>query len=382
MCPHLVKEALVESIYQSVTDAGQVPVTMASMADEFRANGVQALVYSLDASKIFLCFSGRVDPAADQDYIEHYHQTDFRIRRAVRAPFGIVYQDDDFISDEERRHSPFHQEFLKRYDCERVLLVTAPISSASIFMLAVARSARQKTFDTTTGRQVLAYLPHLRRAAQMHLKVLHEKARREDAESLADLFGFGLIVLSVSGCVCQLNAAAERILANDSMVQLKDGRLAFKDVDNARRFNRALHDLTERLQRHGRKALALVRLSDSNTNQRFDALVCALPATPGRLLTSAPRLVVCFIEAGQAKGHATAIQSSLYGFTPAEQRCAELLATGASVDDIGAQLNMARNTVRAHLRSVFAKTGTKRQAELVSLMTRDLAALADLLDLE
>ena len=39
-------------------------------------------------------------------------------------------------------------------------------------------------------------------------------------------------------------------------------------------------------------------------------------------------------------------------------------------------LGIARNTARSHLRSVFAKTGATRQAELVRLVLRSVAALA------
>lgn len=55
----------------------------------------------------------------------------------------------------------------------------------------------------------------------------------------------------------------------------------------------------------------------------------------------------------------------LYQLTPAEARLAALLAGGAELKDIAGTLGVSLNTARSQLRSVFAKTGTRRQSELI-----------------
>jgi DNA-binding CsgD family transcriptional regulator len=61
--------------------------------------------------------------------------------------------------------------------------------------------------------------------------------------------------------------------------------------------------------------------------------------------------------------------SALYGLTPAETRLVDLLMCGATPDEIAAQTNLKMPTVRSQLSSIFAKTGTRRQAELVRLFS-------------
>lgn len=58
-----------------------------------------------------------------------------------------------------------------------------------------------------------------------------------------------------------------------------------------------------------------------------------------------------------------------YGTTPAELRILELLVEGLTASEIGPALNITFNTVRTHLKSLFAKTGTCRQTQLVRLAT-------------
>lgn len=54
-----------------------------------------------------------------------------------------------------------------------------------------------------------------------------------------------------------------------------------------------------------------------------------------------------------------------YGIGRAEARVGMLLCEGKTRTEIAKTLNVAENTVKNQLNSMFGKTGTKRQAELV-----------------
>jgi len=63
-----------------------------------------------------------------------------------------------------------------------------------------------------------------------------------------------------------------------------------------------------------------------------------------------------------------AILVELYSLTHAEARLAVALSEGQTVQDVAASFNIKVSTVRSHLRTVFAKTGTCRQSDLVRLV--------------
>lgn len=44
------------------------------------------------------------------------------------------------------------------------------------------------------------------------------------------------------------------------------------------------------------------------------------------------------------------------------------------MDEVAEELEIKKNTVRAHLRSIFAKTGVTQQSMLVSLVLTSLAS--------
>jgi len=62
------------------------------------------------------------------------------------------------------------------------------------------------------------------------------------------------------------------------------------------------------------------------------------------------------------------VVAASFDLTPAEARVAVALARGASVADIAARHAVSTHTVRSQVKSVLFKTGTGRQAELVSLL--------------
>lgn len=56
-----------------------------------------------------------------------------------------------------------------------------------------------------------------------------------------------------------------------------------------------------------------------------------------------------------------------YGLTPTQARIAVFVAEGGTVADYARVHKVSPQTVRTHLKAVFAKTGTSRQAELAGV---------------
>ena len=55
----------------------------------------------------------------------------------------------------------------------------------------------------------------------------------------------------------------------------------------------------------------------------------------------------------------------LFGLLPSEARLANALANGASLAEAAEQMGLTIETVRNYSKKIFAKTGTRGQADLV-----------------
>lgn len=66
---------------------------------------------------------------------------------------------------------------------------------------------------------------------------------------------------------------------------------------------------------------------------------------------------------------------TLFGLTAAESRLALRLLTGESLRSTAAALGITYESARSHLKSIFHKTGTHRQGELIALLARTIGRL-------
>jgi DNA-binding CsgD family transcriptional regulator len=65
------------------------------------------------------------------------------------------------------------------------------------------------------------------------------------------------------------------------------------------------------------------------------------------------------------------LRLALHGLTPRERQVAQLLARGATNDDIAQALWISRHTVKDHAKAVYAKLGVGSRAELSAKLFHD-----------
>jgi DNA-binding CsgD family transcriptional regulator len=80
------------------------------------------------------------------------------------------------------------------------------------------------------------------------------------------------------------------------------------------------------------------------------------------------RAVLTLNALGPKPGPPAAIIAKTFHLTPSEAKLACIIARGAPPDIAARELKISRETARNQLKSVFAKTDTHRQSELVALL--------------
>jgi DNA-binding CsgD family transcriptional regulator len=68
----------------------------------------------------------------------------------------------------------------------------------------------------------------------------------------------------------------------------------------------------------------------------------------------------------------------LYGLTPAEAKVAAVIVRGRSGPQAAEELNLSYNTIKSHLKRIFAKTGTARQGDLIRLIVGRAAQMGSI----
>lgn len=97
----------------------------------------------------------------------------------------------------------------------------------------------------------------------------------------------------------------------------------------------------------------------------------AVPFWLGLIFTPlAGHAAVWIIDGSAVASGSERLLASLFRLSPAEARLALALLGGQSAEDYCRRARIAIATARSQLHSIFAKTGTRRQAALVALLSR------------
>jgi DNA-binding CsgD family transcriptional regulator len=173
------------------------------------------------------------------------------------------------------------------------------------------------------------------------------------------------IVIDATGRAKQVNAPAQDLLGDD--FHLVQGRPAARDPASNRRLQQ-LVSFVLHAERGGAQALAPIVV---DRDEAPWLLVEAMPVTAfGSDLFSSGRVILLLTDLRSPLRQEATQFCSAFGLTVAEAKLAAKLASGVGIDAAASSLGVSRETARSQLKAVFAKTNTRRQAELAGLLAR------------
>jgi len=171
------------------------------------------------------------------------------------------------------------------------------------------------------------------------------------------------IALDQHGFVADVNAAANGIF--DINIKIKERRLFVRDPDARTHLKEAIDQLKDL---SGLDSLAL----EPVIVPRVDKLPVIVRIWPFEGPAHQPgqevRALLTLTALGPKPGPPAAILAKTFRLTPSEAKLACIIARGAPPDIAARELKISRETARNQLKSVFAKTDTHRQSELVALL--------------
>jgi DNA-binding CsgD family transcriptional regulator len=173
------------------------------------------------------------------------------------------------------------------------------------------------------------------------------------------------------------NDAAERLLAGkDGIQRSHDGLRAHYEVDN-RRLQKSLKSALEHHQAGASTGIEAALLTRPDGAPPLNVLIRPIPLNyrAGSTPVRRPAVAVFLRDPTGSPPASRALLRKLFGLTATESEIALLMIDGLTLDEAAATLGVSRNTVRAHLRGVFAKTGATRQALLVKMLLNSVAAM-------
>jgi DNA-binding CsgD family transcriptional regulator len=267
----------------------------------------------------------------------------------------------------ELSRSEYYNDFLKSLGIDHAAFVLLQRTRHGDAILGIYRSRRQGEFDESALDVLRLLLPHVQRAFNLHLKISDLKARTGGLTAALDMMPTGVVLVGAKGEIVLMNRTASAILAR------RDGLVATPAGLRAQCVSESNH--LERLIRQGVAAFAGAGFSPAglliSRSQQPPLQVLVTPAKNLALdITHAACAVVFITDPAQKERPLQDVLGTFFGLTPAEARVAGMLGGGSSPREIAQRLDVSSNTIKSQLASIYGKTGTSRQAQLVRLLMR------------
>lgn len=237
----------------------------------------------------------------------------------------------------------------------------------------VCRPPAAEALDRGSLAFIERLLPHLRHASALYERLGMLWLTDAIADHVIDETARAVFVVDGARRVVRLNAAAETLAGRDDGVSLREGCLEVRGASKARRLD-ALIALVAGGQRADDAPLANDMVVPRTS-------MCALPyvLTVSALIghddaaafgRERRRVMVAVHEPTGVPRETWVRVSRLYGLTAQETRVAMRMCDGEALPDVANALGITVNTCRTHIKALFNKTGTGRQAELVATLLK------------
>ena len=292
-------------------------------------------------------------------------------RRSLREPgrsmtLGIHFGSSDLRHDDLVR-ARFHADYLRPCRVDYSMAACFLSEGGRLGVLAVHRDRKRGDYGAQEHQLLGTLVPHLARATAFAARLQHAERQRAVEQRAWDLMPWGFLLLAGDGQVVQVNRMAEKILREGDGLAIQRGRLAARSCGDMARLRALLAGAalppsgsrsggTMPVARRGRRPLQLWAMPLPGED----------PASP--LPEPAASICVLVLDPERQVVPPIAGLKALYGLTRAEAELVAGLLRGERLADYCEKIGISLSTARTHLRSVFGKTDTSRQAELMRLV--------------
>ena len=260
-------------------------------------------------------------------------------------------------------HNEFYQDFLLAYNARYRMTGKVYQNNDQYSLFVVLRAVGQQPFGDSEQRAAQRFSGHLQRALRLQTHTQNLQAKAELGARAIDALSLAMLIVDANGTILHLNTAAEHLLNNPACeLNCKLGRLSITHPTNKNRLSALIAGATCYPAIGGAMFL--------NGAENRQAFVTPLPAaSPFNQDWQIPLVLILVVDAGKVLSPLQLV-GRLYDLSPAELRIASALLAGKSPEEYAQGAGITLNTVRTQLKSLFRKTETHRQSELVALLSR------------
>ncbi|NND67281.1 MAG: helix-turn-helix transcriptional regulator [Halioglobus sp.] len=305
-----------------------------------------------------------------------YREQFFSLDPFINLPPDKVITLEDILPDQELMESDYYLHYLEPIGLFRILGVDTAEPGGMLARLRFSRRENDRRFAQRERLLLEMLTPHLKRAIEIYARLNRTTSERDVYAGAVNQLSVASIILDEQGRLLSANPVGQALLDQGDGLAVKDEHLTLEGRDNNKALQEALVTITRAQQAGETSMVRALRVPRPAGRADLGLVIRPVPTSQWSEGQSSPSAAVFISDPDLQESTSGQILGELFELTPAEANLATLLARGLSLAEVSSAQGISQHTARAQLKSIFAKTGVSRQAELVRLVLKSVASLA------
>lgn len=288
-------------------------------------------------------------------------------------PSGVPILRQSIVSDEVWQKSQMFKIGSKHLNLhsEGTSFITGKLLTKTFCFF--SRRQNQNPLNAETLAMMAVLNKHLSRAMSMQHRFDKLEEALIQSSNVLDLIDFGLVLYGRDRAPVFVNAAARRILDAGDGMRLKKKGLVIGDREANEQFEALIDAIYRSNLALSERSGGIVTIPRQSRSRPYSLMVT--PMQSRKTDMESVSAAVYLFDPSVRKTTAIEMFVSSYDLSRSEAELAHFLALGGTLEDVAERRGVSRNTAKTQLHSIFAKTETNRQSELVSLLLRSVAGI-------
>lgn len=360
------QEDLLSHLYDAVMAPGGFQPFIEMLREVFQLKAVTMIIRHLATQEIKGLWLCGLSKEWLESYSLKYAGEDMLAQHIMASPIAHFYASNlDLPHSERFTETRFYNEWIVPQGVAYAAGAVVLQEGAWLTQLILQRAPDQPPFARDEMAALNRLVPHLQRTLQMRQRFAELQLGQNFLAGGLDVLAMPTLLFDEFGMVAHHNRATDTLLNEGSSLRLENGHLQAGDKATTRKLSMEIT-----------KAIRASRGETSDLNSvvllaRTGHLPLILMIAPLKMAGPPPvhGAALLFVFDPEARPSITAdLVRRLFALSEAEAELSVALCGGKTLDDVAQQRGTSINTVKSQLKSIFLKTGTKRQSELVSLL--------------
>jgi DNA-binding CsgD family transcriptional regulator len=361
---------LVSGFYDAGMDPKLWSEVLGRLRDSVHADIGAVIVHDFEQGQGQIEHSVGIDGMFVTAYREFYSRQNTWLQTPEKLTrVGQVLTSEQLPEEAEIADTDFYRYWLRPQNLFHQMIGVLDVHGSQISLLWFARARDKGAFWEDDVEFLLRLLPHLRQGLLAGYAFRRVQENERILLDTLDVMPIGIALLGYSGGVLAANRAAREIIDGEEVVYLGSSGLGLRLPAGRFRFRDLLAESTTEVPSEAEAEIHSFVAPRDGSRRPITLLFMPVKDRPFRRTDRDTAAVVFIADPERPVEIDPRMLIRLYGLSRAEARVAVLLGRGLRLEQAAQHLGLTYETVRKHLKQIFSKTGTDRQAELIRTMT-------------